>query len=168
LRERIRPSARAARTPLGGADCGAHLRTRPLSRSATPVPSPARGPTSKTGIGEEAGTQFVPGMRAYSAHNRLHVNALTLCRFAQSYIIGGIRFGGSPWRRPAKIFARTDWALRESRQDSFRRGGLRCSPANAAAFPQRNARAVIGGWPNIEKGTRRRNRHVIRAGHARI
>ena len=74
-------------TPLGGADCDAHRRTRPLSRSAAPVPSPARGPTSKTEIGEEAGTQFVPGTRAYSAHNRLHVNAQTHCRFAQSYII---------------------------------------------------------------------------------
>ena len=41
------------------------------SRSAA-VPSPARRPTSKTG-GEEAGTQFVLGTRAYSAHNRFHV-----------------------------------------------------------------------------------------------
>jgi hypothetical protein len=28
----------------------------------------------------------VPGTRAYSARNRLHVNAPTQCRFAQSYI----------------------------------------------------------------------------------
>ena len=55
-------------------------------------------------------------MRAYSAHNRLHVNARTQCRFAQSYIIGSARFGKSPLRRTAKILARTDWALRESRQ----------------------------------------------------
>lgn len=74
--------------------------------------------------------QFVPGMRAYSAHNCLHVNAPTPCRFAQSYIIGGARFGGSHWRRTAKIFARTDRAFRESREDFFRWGGLRCSPAN--------------------------------------
>ena len=87
-----RPSARAAKTPLGGTVCDAHRRMRPLSRSATPVPSPAHGPTSKTGIGEEAGTQFVPGMRAYSAHNRLHVNAPAPCRFAQSYTIHD-RFG---------------------------------------------------------------------------
>jgi hypothetical protein len=46
-----------------------------------------RGQTSKTGIGGEGGTQFVPGTRAYSAHNRLHVNAPTRWRFAQSYII---------------------------------------------------------------------------------
>jgi hypothetical protein len=64
--------------------------------------------------------QIVPGMRAYSAHNRLHVNAPTLCRFAQSYIIGGTRLGGSPRRRTAKILARTDRAPRESRQDSLR------------------------------------------------
>jgi hypothetical protein len=87
LRERIGPSGRAASTPLGGVACDAHRRTRPLSRSATPVPSPARGPTTKMGIGVEAGTQFVPGTRAYSAHNRLHVNAPAPCRFAQSYII---------------------------------------------------------------------------------
>jgi hypothetical protein len=30
--------------------------------------------------------QFVHGMRAYSAHNRLHVNAPAPCRFAQSYM----------------------------------------------------------------------------------
>ena len=47
--------------------------------------------------------QFVPGMRAYSAHNRLHVNAPTLCRFAQSYIIGSIRFGGSPGYEPRRF-----------------------------------------------------------------
>jgi|GEM_PF-5401896 len=117
LREPIWSSARAARTPLGGADCDAHRRARPLSRSATPVPSLARGPTSKTGLGKEAGTPFVPGTRAYSAHNRLHVNAPTLWRFAQSYIIGGNYVGESPWRT-AKIFARTDRALRDSR-DSF-------------------------------------------------
>jgi hypothetical protein len=64
--------------------------------------------------------QIVPGMRAYSAHNRLHVNAPTLCRFAQSYIIGGTRLGGSPRRRTAKILATTDRAPRESRQDSLR------------------------------------------------
>ena len=29
----------------------------------------------------------MPGTRAYSAHICLHVNAPTLCRFAQSYII---------------------------------------------------------------------------------
>lgn len=29
----------------------------------------------------------MPGTRAYSAHNRLHVNAPTRWRFAQSYII---------------------------------------------------------------------------------
>ncbi len=75
------------RTPIGGADCDAHQRTRPLSRSATPVPSPPRGPTSKSGRGEEAGTQFVPGIRAYSAHNRLHVNAPAPCRFALPYMI---------------------------------------------------------------------------------
>jgi hypothetical protein len=34
--------------------------------------------------------QSAPGMRAYSAHNRLHVNAPTLCRFAHSYIIGSL------------------------------------------------------------------------------
>jgi hypothetical protein len=82
-----------------GADCDGHRRTRPLSRSATPVPSPACGSTSKTGIGEEAGTQFVPGTRAYSAHNRLHANAPAPCRFAQSYIISGDYVGESPWRR---------------------------------------------------------------------
>jgi hypothetical protein len=96
--------------------------------------------------------QFVHGMRAYSAHNCLHVNAPTRCRFAQSYIIGSTRCGGSPWRRTETIFARTDRALRESRQDSFRCCGLQCSPANAAAFSQRNARAVTGTWPNIETG----------------
>jgi hypothetical protein len=48
----------------------------------------------------EAGTQFVLGTRAYSAHNRLHVNARTQCRFAQSYI-GSTRFGRSPLRRTA-------------------------------------------------------------------
>ncbi len=68
-------------------DCDAQRRTRPLSRTATPVSSPARGPTSKAGMGEEAGMQFVPRMRAYSAHNRLHVNAPAPCRFAQSYMI---------------------------------------------------------------------------------
>jgi hypothetical protein len=98
-------------TPLGGADCDAHRRTRPHSHNAAPVPSPARGPTSKTGIGEEAGTQFVLGTRAYSAHIRLHVNAPTQCRFAQSYIIGSTRFGRSPLRRTATIFARTDRAI---------------------------------------------------------
>ena len=40
------------------------------------------------------------------------------CRFAQSYIIGGNYVGESYWRRTAKIFARTDRALRESRPDS--------------------------------------------------
>jgi hypothetical protein len=102
-RERIGPSARAARTPLGGAECDTRRRTRPLSRSATPVPSPARGPTSKTGMGEEAGTQSVPGMRAYSAHNRLHVNAPARCRFAQSYMIHnpfGVRTGATTKRPP--------------------------------------------------------------------
>jgi hypothetical protein len=62
--------------------------------TVTPVPSPARGPTSKTGIGEEAGTQFVLGMRAYSAHNRLHVNTPAPCRFAQTYLIGSARLWG--------------------------------------------------------------------------
>jgi hypothetical protein len=87
LRERIGPSARAARTPLGGADCDAQRRTRPLSRSATPVPSLARDPTSKTELGEEAGAQFVPSMRANGAHNRLHVNAPVPGRFELSYMI---------------------------------------------------------------------------------
>jgi len=103
LRERIGPSARAARTPLGAANCDAHQRTRPLSRSATPVPSPARGPKSKTEIGEEAGTQFVPSMRAYSAHNRLHVNTPAPCRFAQSYMVHdafGVRTGATTKRPP--------------------------------------------------------------------
>jgi hypothetical protein len=36
LRERIGPSARAARTALGGTNCDAHRRTRPLPRSVTP------------------------------------------------------------------------------------------------------------------------------------
>jgi hypothetical protein len=57
------------------------------SRRAAPAPSLARDPTSKTGIGGEAGTQFVPSMRAYSAHNHLRVNGPAPCRFAQSYTI---------------------------------------------------------------------------------
>ncbi len=112
--------------------------------------------------------QFVHGMRACSAHNRLLVNAPPLRRFAQSYIIGSSRFGGSPWRRTAKIFARTDRAPHESRQDSFRWGGLRYSPANAVAFSQRDARAVAGPWPNIENENRRGSRPTVRAQHARI
>ena len=32
---------------------------------------------------------------------------------------------------------------------------MRCSPANAAAFSPRDARAVAGAWPNIENGIRR-------------
>jgi len=37
---------------------------------------------------ERERARFVPGTRAYSVHNRLHVNTPTPCRFAQSYIIG--------------------------------------------------------------------------------
>ena len=81
-------------------------RTQPLSRRAAPAPSPARGSTSKTGIGEDAGTQFVPGTRAYGAHNRLHVNAPTRWRFAQSYIIGKdfCANGSRPRREPPGLF----------------------------------------------------------------
>jgi hypothetical protein len=34
--------------------------------------------------------QFVHGMRPFSAHNHLHVNAPAPCRFAQSYMIASM------------------------------------------------------------------------------
>jgi hypothetical protein len=40
---------------------------------------------------------------AHSAHNRSHVNAPTLCRFAQSYIIGVNYVGESAGRRTAAL-----------------------------------------------------------------
>ena len=88
-RGRARTFTRAARNPLGGVDCDVPRRTRPLFRSATPVPSPAwpNIENESTRVGEEAGTQFGPGTRAYSAHNRSHVNAAAPCRFARSYMI---------------------------------------------------------------------------------
>jgi hypothetical protein len=51
--------------------------------------------------------QFVPSMRAYSAHNRLHVNAPEPCRFVQSYTIGSKSFRVSPTRHTAATFERT-------------------------------------------------------------
>jgi hypothetical protein len=45
----------------------------------------------------------VPGTRTYSAHNRLHVNAPTRWRFAQSYLTHtafGVRTGATRKRPP--------------------------------------------------------------------
>ncbi len=53
------------------------------------------------------GAQFVPGTRAYSAHNRLHVNAPAPRRFAQSYIIGSSRVGGSSGTRARFLVRRS-------------------------------------------------------------
>jgi hypothetical protein len=39
---------------------------------------------------------------------------------------------------------------------------LRCSPANAAAFSPRDARAVAGAWLNIQNGNRRKIRELAR------
>jgi hypothetical protein len=72
--------------------------------------------------------QFVHGMRAYSAHNRLHVNAPKLCRFAQSYIIGKdfCENGSGPPREPPPL------------------GGADCDARwrTWTPFSQRGARAV--------------------------
>jgi hypothetical protein len=46
---------------------------------------------------------------------------------------------------------------------------LRCiARKDAAAFSQRDARAVTSTWLNIENGNRRGSRHAVRAEHARI
>jgi hypothetical protein len=72
--------------------------------------------------------QFVHGMRAYSAHNRLHVNAPKLCRFAQSYIIG--KDAGHAGTGLALLRERIGSS---SRAASSRWGGLRRSLANVDA-----------------------------------
>jgi hypothetical protein len=63
-------------------------RTRPLSRSVTYEPSRnTRHEFRKRGIEGESNTQFVPGTRAYSAHNCFQVNATASHRFVRSYTI---------------------------------------------------------------------------------
>ncbi len=79
LRERLAPSARAARSVYVG-------------RSAIPAAAFSQRAAAGAWPNNEneprrGSTQFVPGRRAYSAHNRLHVNTPAPCRFAQSYII---------------------------------------------------------------------------------
>jgi hypothetical protein len=96
--------------------------------------------------------QFVPGMRAYSAHNRLHVNAPTLCRFAQSYIIGGNTWKNHPGDEPRRFLRERIWPSARAAKTPLGGRGLRCPRANAAAFSQRDARAVTGAWPNFETG----------------
>src|ERR1700720_3236253 len=54
-------------------------------------------------------------MRAYSAHNCSHVNAPALYRFAQSYIIGSARFGGSLWRPRRFLRERIESSARAAR-----------------------------------------------------
>lgn len=120
LREWIGHSAGFARIPSDGVDYDGHWRTRRLYRSATRAPLPARGRISKIEVGRDFGMQFVPGTRACSARNRLHVNLPMLRRFAQSYMFGNAHFGGLPWRRSKKIVTRVDRPFQESCRDTFR------------------------------------------------
>jgi hypothetical protein len=95
LRKSIRPSVRSVQASLENARIHRCERSRVAAeprifRHAT------GGPNWETGYKGEADTQFAPGMRVYSAHNRLHVNAPTSHRFARSYTIASKLFGDGP------------------------------------------------------------------------
>ena len=102
LREPIKPSARTTQDSIAGA--GMPLGERCRGPAAPCMYHHAtRSAESKPETKEEAGTQFVPRMRAYSAHNRLHVKVYASFRFACSYRILCNCFGASPTRRAATI-----------------------------------------------------------------